>query len=64
MKALICNEPGSLSLIERLRDGTFMYVYSNVAGSAAADQAEIDAILMNPFHRWLDESGDAPSDGE
>ncbi len=52
------------SLIERLRDGTFMYVYSDVPQSNAMDQAEIRGILFNPFYQWINESEDAPIDGE
>jgi hypothetical protein len=51
-------------LIERLSDGSFMYAYGVNKASAAVDAAEIERIMMDPTFHWLDESEDAPEDGE
>jgi L,D-transpeptidase catalytic domain len=51
-------------LIERLRNGSFMYVYGVNKASSAMDAAEIERIMMDPTFHWLDESEDAPEDGE
>jgi hypothetical protein len=54
------------TLIERLRDGSFMFAYGKMASTASlsADVAEIQAIFSNPFYRWVNESEQAPIDGE
>ena len=51
-------------LIDRLRDGSFMYAYSNVASSSSFDQSEIDQIMLNPAYQWVNEAEEAPLDGE
>ena len=51
-------------LIDRLRDGSFLFAYSNVASNAAADRIEIDKIMLNPAYQWIDEGEEAPVDGE
>lgn len=53
-------------LIDRLRDGSFMFAYGKMANaeSLSAERAEIEAIFSNPFYRWVNEAEDAPIDGE
>jgi len=51
-------------LIERLRDGSFMFAYSNVAGTSSFDELEINRIMLDPSYRWVNESEAAPLDGE
>jgi hypothetical protein len=51
-------------LIDRLRDGSFMYAYGVNKASEVADAAEIERIMMDPTFQWLDESEDAPDEGE
>lgn len=51
-------------LIERLRDGSFMYAFGVSKSSVAVDAAQIERIMLDPTFQWLDESEDAPEDGE
>ncbi len=51
-------------LIDRLRDGSFLYAYGSNKVSAAIDAIEVEQILIDPYFQWLDESEDAPLDGE
>lgn len=51
-------------LIDRLRDGSFMFAYSNVAATSNFDRAAIDQIMLNPAYRWVNEAEEAPIDGE
>jgi hypothetical protein len=52
------------TLINRLRDGSFMFAYGNSASGAATDQLEIEQIMLNPAYRWVNEAEEAPLDGE
>lgn len=51
-------------VIERLRDGSFMYAYSTYAASSSWDNLEIERIMLDPGYKWINESEAAPIDGE
>ena len=52
-------------LIDRLRDGSFMYAYSDApATSAWDDWRQIQRIMLDPGYQWVNESEAAPIDGE
>jgi hypothetical protein len=51
-------------LIDRLRDGSFMYAVGDNQLNAAWDMQEAERVLMDPMFQWLDESEDAPFEGE
>lgn len=51
-------------LIDRLRDGSFMFAYGNPAVASNLDQSIIDQIMLNPAYRWVNEAEEAPVDGE
>ena len=51
-------------LIERLRDGSFLYAVGNNKLNAMMDMQEAERALLDPTFQWLDESEDAPYEGE
>lgn len=51
-------------VIERLRDGSFMYAYSTYAATSSWDDLEIERIMLDPGYKWINESEAAPVDGE
>ena len=59
---------GISALIEKLRDGSFLYAYGRGAHVSAATLAEeavaIQGMLTDPAYRWVNEAEEAPVDGE
>lgn len=50
--------------LQRLSGGSFMYAYGNPAHvNQQLDDMQIQAIMLNPAYKWVNESEEAPPDG-
>ena len=49
--------------LKRLTGGSFLYAYGN-AQASVLDDLQIQQIMTNPGYQWINESEDAPVDGE
>lgn len=51
-------------VISRLRDGSFMYAFSTIKADFRAEYKRIERLMVDPSFRFVNESEDAPFDGE